>query len=142
MLGLFSVVQPYGDPQVFTKSSSLGSQESKAFSKVRPEPCGCWEPGCSLLPEGLDFHRGRSFNAKVMTDLGMMVLFLVCCQVLQSCPTLHSVDCSSPGSSVHGILQARILEWVATPSSRGSYQPRDRTCVSYISCIGRQILYH
>ena len=37
-------------------------------------------------------------------------------------------------SSVHGILQARILEWVAKPSSRGSSQPRDRTCVSYCSC--------
>ena len=40
------------------------------------------------------------------------------------------VDCSLPGSSVHGIFQARILEWVAISSSRGSYQPRDRTQVS------------
>ena len=37
------------------------------------------------------------------------------------------MGCSPPGSSVHGILQARILEWVATPSSRGSSQPRDQT---------------
>ena len=56
----------------------------------------------------------------------------------------HSVvsepmDCSPPGSSVHGILQARILEWVAISSSRESFWPRDRTCVS---CAGRQILYH
>ena len=51
-------------------------------------------------------------------------------------------DCSPPGSSVHGILQARILEWVAMPFSRGSSQPRDQTCVSYISCPGRQALYH
>ena len=41
-----------------------------------------------------------------------------------------------------GILQARILEWVAMPSSRGSFQLRDRTLISYISCIGRQVLYH
>ena len=47
--------------------------------------------------------------------------------------------CSPPGSSVHGILQARILEWVAISSFRGSSQPRDRTCLSY---TGRQILYH
>ena len=47
-----------------------------------------------------------------------------------------------PGSSVHGILQARILEWVAMPFSRGSSWPGDQTCVSYISCIGRQVLYH
>ena len=47
---------------------------------------------------------------------------------LLSCQTLcNSMDCSPPGSSVHGILQARILEWVAMPSSRGSSQPRDRT---------------
>ena len=45
----------------------------------------------------------------------------VCAQLLQSCPTLcDPVDCSLPGSSVHGILQARRLEWVAMPSSRGS----------------------
>ena len=46
--------------------------------------------------------------------------------VIQLCLTLRdSVDCSPPGSSVHGILQARILEWVAKPSSRGPSQPRD-----------------
>ena len=42
------------------------------------------------------------------------------------------------GSSVHGILQARILEWVAMPSSKGSSQPRDRTRVSYVPWIGRE----
>ena len=41
-----------------------------------------------------------------------------------------------------GILQARILEWVAMPSSRGSSQPREGTQVSYVSCIGRRVLYH
>ena len=52
------------------------------------------------------------------------------------------MDCSPPGSSVHGILQARILEWVAMPSSRGSSRPRDWTWVSYVSSTGRRILYH
>ena len=57
----------------------------------------------------------------------------VCVLVAQSCPTLCSpMDCSPPGSSVHGILQVRILEWVAIPFSRGSSQPRDRT---WVSCI-------
>ena len=51
------------------------------------------------------------------------------------------MDCNPPGSSVHGILQARILEWVALPSCRGSFPPRDWTHVSYISCIGRRVLY-
>ena len=48
--------------------------------------------------------------------------------VTQSCLTLcNPMDCSPPGSSVHGILQAGILEWVAISSSRGSSQPRDQT---------------
>ena len=52
----------------------------------------------------------------------------------QSCPTVcDPMDCSLPGFSVHGILQARILEWVTISFSRGSSWPRDRTRVS---CIG------
>ena len=47
------------------------------------------------------------------------------------------MDYSPPGSSVHDIFQARILEWVAMFSSRGSSWPRDQTCVSYIFCIAR-----
>ena len=43
------------------------------------------------------------------------------------------MDCSLPGSSVHGIFQARILEWVSMPSSRGSFQSRDRACISFIA---------
>ena len=57
-------------------------------------------------------------------------------QSLQSCPTTCSHMNYSPlGSSVHGFLQARILEWVAMPFSRGSSQPRDWTCVFCVSCI-------
>ena len=49
----------------------------------------------------------------------------------EPCPTLcKPMDCSPPSSSVHGILQARILEWIAMPFSRGSSQFRDRTCIS------------
>ena len=59
---------------------------------------------------------------------------------LQSCPTLRNpVDCSQPGSSAHGISQARILEWVATSSSRQSSRPRGWTSNSCVSCTGRQI---
>ena len=64
---------------------------------------------------------------------------LCCCLVTQSCLTLcHARNCSLPGSSVHGILQARILEWVVISFSKESSQPRDQTG---ISCIGRWILY-
>ena len=61
-------------------------------------------------------------------------LTMVCCaQMLQSCPTLFDpMDCSLPGSSVHGILKARVLEWVAIPFSRGSSPPRVWT---WVSCI-------
>ena len=52
------------------------------------------------------------------------------------------MDCSLPVSSVYGILQARILEWVAISSSRGSSQPRDQTHIYCVFCIGRWVLYH
>ena len=60
-----------------------------------------------------------------------------------SCPSLcDSMDCSPPGSSVHGIFQARILEWIAISCSTGFSPPRDQTRISRVSCIGRWILYH
>ena len=62
--------------------------------------------------------------------------FMVSACVTQSCLTLcKPVDCSPPGSSVHGILQTRILQWIAMLSSRGSSQSRDQSQVSCISCI-------
>ena len=68
-------------------------------------------------------------------------LLHTCCHF--SCVWLcNPVDYSLPGSSVHGILQARILERVAVPSSRGSSQHRDGTHFSYVSCIGRRVPYH
>ena len=77
-----------------------------------------------------------------MTHTSVCVCVCVCVRararklVGQSCPTLcNPVDCSLPGSSVHGILLARILEWAAIPFSRGSSQPVD--LLHY-----RQTLYH
>ena len=62
-----------------------------------------------------------------------------CCLVAKLCSTLCSpVDCSPPGSSVHGISQARILEWVAISFPRGSSPPRAWT---HVSCTGNWILY-
>ena len=63
----------------------------------------------------------------------------MCAQLLQSCPILcDPVDYSPPGSSVHGVSQARILEWVAISFSRGFSEPRDWTRVS---CIAGRFLY-
>ena len=79
-----------------------------------------------------------------ITDLQMFFrnrtpIFPCVCLAAQLCPTLcDPVDCNPPASSVHGILQARTLEWVAMPVSSGSSRPRDWTRV----LLGRQILYH
>ena len=82
-----------------------------------------------------DIERQVSYDIAYMQSLKKKG----CCWVAKSRLTLCApMDCSPPGSSVHGIPQARILEWVVTSFSRGSSQPRDRTC---ISCIGRWILY-
>ena len=63
-------------------------------------------------------------------------ILLHACSVTQLYPTLcDPMDCSLPGSSVHGIFHARILKWVAISSSKESSQPRDWTCISCISCI-------
>ena len=68
---------------------------------------------------------------------GMYCIYSLQCVHSQLCVTLcDPIDCSPPDSSVHGILQARILQWVAISSSRGSSQPKDGSCAS---CIGRWI---
>ena len=83
-----------------------------------------------------------------ITLLGMYSVEMLACmhvhaKSLQPCPTLwDTMNCSPPGSSAHGILQARILKWVAMPWSRGSSRPKDWTFVSYISWIGKWVHYH
>ena len=78
-------------------------------------------------------------NLPVRLRWKVRVVYIYACvraRSLQWCLTLcNPMDCSPPGSSVHGILQTRILEWVAMPFSRGSSRPRDQTHVSYVSCI-------
>ena len=71
----------------------------------------------------LSFIKGASVSRSVISD------------------SFDPVDCSPPSSSVCGILQARILEWFAMPSSAGSSQPSDQTQVFYVSYIGRRALY-
>ena len=77
--------------------------------------------------------------------MSTLVMPILCAhaQLLQSSPIVcDPMDCSPSGSSVCGISQARILEWVAMPSSGGSSRLRDLTHISYVSCISRQVLYH
>ena len=77
-----------------------------------------------------------------ITSFNLPMCAMYCAKLLQPCLTLcDPMDCSPPGSSVLGILQARILEWVAMPSSRESSRPRDGTRISYVFCFGRWVLY-
>ena len=72
---------------------------------------------------------------------GTTFLFLKVCRVAQLCLIFNIWTAVLQASLAMGILQTRILEWVAMTSSKGSSRPRDQTCISYISCIGRQVLY-
>ena len=108
-------------------------------------------PVCHQLPEFTQTHvhyrlsqnteyilcaRSKSLLYSTLT----FAFFVHACSVTQLHATLWDpMDCSPPSSSVHGISQVRILEWVAFSLSRGSSRPRDWTC---ISCMGRLILYH
>ena len=76
------------------------------------------------------------------TFLMSVVLIYIHGLVTKLCLPLDPMNCSPPGYSLHGIFQAKILEWVVMSSSRRSSQPRNWIHVSYISCIGRLILYH
>ena len=84
---------------------------------------------CSVVTKKACQRKKCSLKIKYSIDF-----IELCVLVTQLCLTLcHPMDCSLPGSSVHGILQARILEWVAISFSRGSSQPRDKTQVSCIA---------
>ena len=79
-----------------------------------------------IIRESNDSDIGRQ-----SAHMGLTVCWVVKAKVIQSCPTLWI--CEPMDYTVHGILRARILEWVVFPFSRGSSQPRDRSQVSYIA---------
>ena len=77
----------------------------------------------------------------MLSNCPLKDIYMMRARSLYSCPTLcNPMDYSPPGSSVHAILQARILEWVAMPSSRQSSQTRDRTHSSCSSCIASRLV--
>ena len=120
--------------QVLPETAESGDTRSKGAGST-----GAWEQGYLHFP-GL-VTGDRSVPQGRISQANRHCKFLL--SHFSHCPTLCDPrDCSPPGSSVHGVLQARILQWVAMSSSRGSSPPRDRTWVSYVSCIGRQVLYH
>ena len=111
---------------------------------TKPQPLDCWYK-CEIDTDFKDFStRKRIKNVSIVKNIitcwNEHTLGCHCFLVPKSCLTLcDPMDCSPPGSSVHGILQARILEWVAISLFPGSSWPRGQTL---ISLTGRQILYH
>ena len=100
--------------------------------------CTVRAPLKATVLDGTNFRSGRAL-AWLSSPLAGAPRCRNCCLVTKLCLTLSDpMEYSPPGSSVHGILQARILQWGAISFSRGSSRPRDWT---HISCIGRQILH-
>ena len=113
--------EPSGVSVIRAFTPFMGTLPSRLnhLPKVSPPNIILW-----IRFQHVNFEKTQAFSLQVPSE------------VAQSCPTLcNPMDCSPPGSSVHGIFQARILEWVAISFSRGSSQPRDRTQVSHI--VGR-----
>ena len=88
---------------------------------------------------GADINSGP---LQCLVLLGGVIISVL--SITQPCPTLcgYPTDCSTPGSSVHGIFRAVTLELVAVPFSKGSAQPGDGIRVSCISCAGSWVLHH
>ena len=121
---------PAGRGKPSQSSPKKGSQRSAHMEAAS----GSWSwralQGLKLAGRG-----GQCFSDKRQDGTGGCPL-CVRAQSLQSCPTLcDTVDSSLADYSVLGIFQARILEWIAMPSSKGSSQPRDQTHLPYVSCM-------
>ena len=98
-------------------------------------------PGATCVALASDFTSRASvssleaFKCWCLPTIAAEFAACVCAKSLQLCPTLcNPMHCNPQDSSIHGILQARLLEWVAMSSSRGTSQPRDRTQVFCGSC--------
>ena len=105
------------------------------MTKQCAHPVHCHQAQREGTHQGHLLQRGRGpCHARQYSYMHFGLKDEVKVKAAQSCPTLcKPMDCSLPGSTVHGILQARILEWVAIPFSRVSSQPRDGTQDSHIT---------
>ena len=121
--GNFRVLQQLVLSHTIKNWRSKSMDHIHAFHAASGCPGKAWGPGVLQLSQ-----------CKFSIMVGMKKKKKVKVLVAQSCLTLcNPIDCSPPGSSVHGIVQARILEWVAIPFSRGSSQPRDQTQDSWFA---------
>ena len=157
VLSCFSRVWLFATPWTVARQAplSMGFSKQEYWSEFPcPPPGDLLDPGIKptslLLPAlaGGFFTTSTSprkpRNVKGFAQVPELVTALESeSEVAQSSPTLcDSIDCSLPGSFVHGIFQAIVLEWIAMPFSRGSSWPRNQTHIFYVSSIGRPVLYY
>ena len=114
-----------------------GSLAPPSSPPLEPVAGSSWFPHMPVNPMLRGCRCPSSQLSLLQTAAGIWIYACMQAKSLQSCPTLQLYD--PPDSSVHGILQARILEWVVIPFSRGSSCPRNGTRVS---CLDRQTLSH
>ena len=122
--------------------SSLGDLPDSGIKPVSPAPSA--SPGRFFTPEpsGKSKIKDRRRNfIQVKTKIKCISVQFSSVQFSHSVVSnsYNPMNCGPPGSSVHGISQAKILEWVAIFFSRGSSRPRDQT---HISCIGKWVPFH
>ena len=130
----------------FSKDIQVVSRFTKKCSISCDTVLTTWDGGRikgKYIVTGNDKFRGRDGASRKGKSEALKETGTLCvCSVARPYLTLcNPVNYHPPGSSVHGIFESRILEWVAIFSCRGSSRPRDRTHVSCISCFGRRILY-
>ena len=134
-----------------SKDQTLGSRNREGWRIGLEDQTECsaqWNLVCFIIIPVSIFKLPTWTEVKFCySNLLSLEVFIACAcmhaNLLQLCSTLcDPMNSSLLGSSVHGISQARILEWVTITFSKGSSWPRDRTHVSCISCIDRQILYY
>ena len=96
---------------------------------------------CFLINGGYTFLT-RVDKISIVFSLHRIFMFTMCTLSCFNWTLFDPMVCGPQSSSVCGILQARILKWVAMPSSRGTFRPRDWTCMYYVSFISRWVLYY
>ena len=127
-------------PSHYVQTDTIAGQSSLTLSVNIPHPQGTMV----TLPRIPSGHLKMSFQMTHTHSSSSSLNYangFTCAKSLQLCPTrCDPTDCSLPSSSVQGILQARILEWIAIPFSRGSSFPTQGLNLDFLHC--RQILYH
>ena len=123
----FTYYSPFSINGILKDTNDLSDEEIHKWTLEVSFPV---KLGCAMLPACGLFTRLEALSTLYFGGFyGGFITWVS--EVAQSCPTLcNPMDCGPPGSSVHGIFQARVLEWVAISFSKGSSQPRDRTQVS------------